>query len=41
MNGLRTGGPANDNLVDAICVRANRQFVSTGACWTLVTFKQG
>jgi len=38
---LRTGGPKNGNLVDAIVVRNGRVFHSTNRVWIPVTFRQG
>lgn len=37
---LRTGGPANDWLVDGIVFRNGRRFQSSGRSWLLATFAQ-
>jgi hypothetical protein len=37
---LRTGGPRNAGLVDAILVRTARTFKATGRHWLKVEFKQ-
>ncbi|MCE9592334.1 MAG: TraM recognition domain-containing protein [Planctomycetes bacterium] len=37
---LRTGGPANDRLVDAIVFQNGRVFGQTGRSWLPVTFRQ-
>lgn len=37
---LRTGGPANRGLIDAIMYQSGRRFASTGRTWTPVMFKQ-
>jgi len=37
---LRTGGPENDWLVDAIMFRTNRLFKSTGKTWLPITIRQ-
>ncbi len=41
LTGLRTGGPLNDGLVDAIVFKPGRRFKSSGAPFVRVTFRQG
>ncbi|MBI5431866.1 MAG: TraM recognition domain-containing protein [Planctomycetes bacterium] len=37
---LRTGGPANDWLVDAVVVRNGKAFAATGRNWLVTSFEQ-
>jgi hypothetical protein len=40
-DGLRTGGPKNKNLVDAVLFQPGQQFTDTGEHWGICSFPQG